>query len=348
MERDAAPRDRFYNNEMDDIESKSVDSNSSKEIDDKTFNDILHMSVDGTEAKKHPYSHLRDIPLLLLDTAKIGNGYLVNYTYVMILLPLLACALATNLDSFLNFIDLTSEALQYSYQKRNMVVKTLSTFQLTIFDLLCILVLLKKVRRNTPDELLKMRKYYVTLLKDTNSTGRVQDSKKAYAVQTKVERIIAPKRRKFTNLLGEYIYECFGPNIICVINGLLINKFSQYYNLTLGNKVASGDIFWVGLMAIQFSNIIVFLDTHVASKRAFDNFYVTTLLFTIVGYGFYIQKLLDIFIMSATAEFNVVFNIIILIMFISAFTSFAKVLNRMKLFHMLRYNLFMVFYRLFK
>merc|ERR1711990_501011 len=118
MERHTAPRDRFNNNVIDDIESKSVSSNSSKEFDNNTLNDMLQFEVDNNNAKKHPYSHLRNIPLLLLDTAKISTGYLNNFTYAMILLPLLACALATNVDSFLGFVDFASETLQYSYQKR--------------------------------------------------------------------------------------------------------------------------------------------------------------------------------------------------------------------------------------
>lgn len=312
MERDATPRDRFDNNNLNDLESRSSSSKSSKEIDEKIeeFKKEFELGGTDTSEKPNPYKNLRNKPLSSLNKEKVSEGYQHYYVLFLILMPLVVYVLSTNLDSFTTFVGSIAESLKYTYQKRNTIIRTLSTLQLVIFDLLCILVLLKKVRKNTSEELLKMRKYYVTLLQNKNSYGRINEDKKAYAVQLKIERIIAPKRRKFTNLLGEYIYCCVGPNLICVFNGLLIIKVNQFYEGTFTDKISPGEVFWTGLMAIQYSKMIIFFDTRIASKKCFDHFYTSTLLFTLVAYGCYLQKIMDICIISSNIDFGTVTNVI--------------------------------------
>lgn len=92
-----------------------------------------------------------------------------------------------------------------------------------------------------------------------NGNARWTDKMKSYEYQQKIEKILSPNRRRFINIIGEYIMECQSLNLIAVGAGILFWKLLQ------GFKMESHipEVFWMTLMAIQYSRINVFLRSHI-------------------------------------------------------------------------------------
>jgi hypothetical protein len=87
-------------------------------------------------------------------------------------------------------------------------------------------VTLKKIKEPNPEDIPKIKHNYemFKVYHPNNGNARWTDKMKSYEYQQKIEKILSPNRRRFINIIGEYIMECQSLNLIAVGAGILYWK----------------------------------------------------------------------------------------------------------------------------
>ena len=76
--------------------------------------------------------------------------------------------------------------------------------------------------------------------------------------------MISPNKKRFTNVVGEYIYDCLSPNCLCYIVAMPL-----VFNL---NGIQGDNIeilqytFWLTLIIVQLGRMMVFIEQHVCES----------------------------------------------------------------------------------
>ena len=100
-------------------------------------------------------------------------------------------------------------------------------FQIMFYDILIILYLFKPLKKPTTEETKIIKKLQQELIntRNANETAKLADLKKNENVQNiskKMEQILAPKRRLYINLIGDYLRTCWSMNFIASILSALV------------------------------------------------------------------------------------------------------------------------------
>lgn len=105
-----------------------------------------------------------------------------------------------------------------------------------------IVFLLRPLKSPTAQEMVTLRMAHEELYAKHKREGQsMYQSEETKLLTQKIERIIAPKKRKYVNIMGEYIRDCVSKNIIASSFG---GGFWLYSKIHFMDNSNMGEVYW--------------------------------------------------------------------------------------------------------
>jgi len=170
------------------------------------------------------FENLRGRSIEELDDQKSHSWYEYDFILAIIVTPLIIFFLCWINSSLHNKLNSIKESYLNFFQYINFIWQFLSSFYILAIDFLIAVFLIARTKETDPKLIPKLQKAYMAYrMLVIGANGNVSnvsaaDKQKGMQFQHKIERMLTPQRRKYHNILGEYVYECMGPSFIIVVN----------------------------------------------------------------------------------------------------------------------------------